>query len=90
MLHAKTPVHWRGTTATPASCNIRSISRTFQDPASSAMAQSGIGFSVSEILDPVYFKSRTDLVRKMMIAAAIIIGSCRFFYQLPFIFLELS
>jgi len=40
----------------PASCTVRSISRTFQGAASSATAQRGIGFSVAEILDPVNFK----------------------------------
>src|SRR6218665_3998205 len=57
MLHAKTPVHHRGTITTPASCTIRSISRTFHGPASSVTAQRGIVFYVAEILDPANFKS---------------------------------
>src|SRR6218665_2278020 len=40
----------------PPNCTVRSISRTFQGPASLATARHGIGFSVAEILDAANFK----------------------------------
>src|SRR6218665_2433630 len=79
MLHAKTPVHHRGAIAPPASCTVRSISGTFQGPASSATAQRGIGFSVAEILDLANFKrsygsSEKDADRKPAAVAVAVAG----------------
>ena len=80
MLHAKTPVHRLCTTTTPASCTVRSISRAFQVPASSAMAQRCIGFSVAEILDPANFKrsygsSEEDADRQPAAVAVAAVGN---------------
>src|SRR6218665_2659674 len=75
----KTHVHHGGTITPPASCTVRSISRTFQGLASSATAQRGIGFSVAEILDLANFKrsygsSEKDADRKPASAAVAVAG----------------
>src|SRR6218665_3235035 len=63
----------------PASCTVRSISRTFQGPAFSATAKHGIGFSVAEILDASNFKSpygssAKDADREPTAAAVAVVG----------------
>src|SRR6218665_3925370 len=64
MLHAQTSVHRRGTTTTPASCTVCSISQAFQGPFSSATDQRDIGFYVAEILDPANFKGSNGSCEK--------------------------
>src|SRR6218665_2785871 len=56
LLLTETSVHSRLTTTTPASCTVCSISQAFQGSSSSATDQHGIGFYVTEILDPANFK----------------------------------
>src|SRR6218665_3573027 len=96
MFHAKTSVHHRRTVTSSGQLHyIRSISRTFQGPASSATAQRGIGFSVTEILDPANFKrsyesSEKDDNRETAAAAVAVAGNLVSSLSAPVYILKVS
>src|SRR6218665_2979635 len=86
MLHAKTPVHRRCTTTTPASCTVRSISRAFQGPPPRRRPSDNValGSLRPKSLTLPTSRGNTDLVRKMLIGdqMGLLVISCPL-YPLP-------